>query len=99
MKFLNTANAVNRQNCEERFLASTNLLEWGEEPVFHLGQLFCHTVYVCTQMCFVLQQASYKENHGLIKILICDQFDLIFSFLFVSYYSYEYMHKNPSGVN
>ena len=67
MKFLNTPNAVNRQNCEERFLASTNLLEWGEKPVFHLGQLFCHTVYVCIQMCFVPQQASYKENHGLIK--------------------------------
>ena len=50
-------------------------------------------------MCFVLQQASYKENHGLIKILICNQSDLIFSFLFVSYYSYEYMHKNPSGKN
>ena len=72
MKFWNTAIAVKRQNCEERFLASSNLLEWGEEPVFHLGQLFCHTADVCTQMCSVLQQASYKENHGLIKILICE---------------------------
>ena len=50
-------------------------------------------------MCFVLQQASYKENHGFIKTIICNQFDLIFTFLFFSYYSYEYMHKNPSGVN